>query len=119
MADTCRHCNRELEPSYSGPCPNCGKTGKIYNVILEDGIIIRDGFQARHWREGFKKFMVEVISRWLPSHNARLPKGVLEDRVIDKEHNRYDQVVKDASSGEVVHEEHVPLSKHKTEPRRS
>lgn len=24
----CRYCKKELEPSHTGPCPNCGKTGK-------------------------------------------------------------------------------------------
>jgi len=111
----CIHCKQELEPSHLGPCPKCGKTGKECRVTAEARVGIRGGFQARQKRKGFKKFILEIISRWRPSHH--LPKGVLEKRVIDKEHDKYDQIVEDASTGQIIHEEHEPLSKHRTEPR--
>ncbi len=118
MADVCSHYGQELEPSHTGPCPHCRKTGKACDVAVNDGIIVGDGFRLRQKRKGFEKFMAEIISRRLSSSNPKLPKGILEHRAIDKEHNAYDQVVKDATSGEIIHEEHVPLNEHKTEPER-
>ena len=30
--DKCKHCGTELPPSHTGPCPKCGKTGKLIEV---------------------------------------------------------------------------------------
>lgn len=109
----CRYCKKELKPSHTDPCPNCGKTGKDCRVIAEVKIRIRTGIAVRHKREGFRKFMCEMISRWRPSKSPKLPNGVSEERVIDKERNEYHHVIKDARTGKVIHEEHEPLSKHK------
>lgn len=109
----CRYCKKELEPSHTGPCPNCGKTGKDCRVVVEAKIGIRTGIAARHKREGFRKFMWEMISRWRPSKSPELPNGVSEERVTDKERDEYHHVIKDARTGKVIHKEHEPLNKHK------
>ena len=56
---------------------------------------IRASIRARQKRAGFKKFLLEVISRWRPSINPRLKDGVHEDRVIDKGRRKYHHTVKD------------------------
>lgn len=30
--DKCKHCGTELPPSHTGPCPRCGKIGKLIEV---------------------------------------------------------------------------------------
>lgn len=109
----CRHCKTELEPSHTGPCPSCGKTGKDCRVVVKTTIGIRTGITARHKRKGFRKFMAEMVSRWRPSKSPELPNGVQEDRVIDKGRDEYHHIVRDARTGEVIHEEHETLSEHK------
>ena len=119
MGDTtikcwCTHCKQELEPSHTGSCTNCGKIGKDCSVTIKATIGIKAGFKAVLKRQGVKKFVLEIISRWLPSRDPKLPNGVQEDRVIDRERDEYRHTVTDAISGEVIHEEREPLSKHKT-----
>ena len=38
--DKCRHCGTELPPTHTGPCPKCGKIGK---VIEASGHIVGRG----------------------------------------------------------------------------
>ncbi len=53
-----------------------------------------------------------MISRWRKSGDPRLPKGVHEERTINREKKTYDQVVKDVNTGNITHEEHVSLEDH-------
>lgn len=113
----CKHCKTELKPSHTGPCPKCGKTGKNCTVAMHAVVGIRASIRARQKRAGFKKFLLEVISRWRPSINPRLKDGVHEDRVIDKGRRKYHHTVKDAKTGEVIHEEHEQLENHRGKPK--
>jgi len=61
--------------------------------------------------------MVKMISRLKHSGDPKL-KGcvgekVKEEMVFDKEKDWKDHVVRDVKTGEITHEEHEPLSKHK------
>jgi hypothetical protein len=75
------------------------------------------GTSVRQRRKGFKRFIREVIYRWKPSGDPKLPKGVYEDLDIDRlnkqRDNSWNQVVRDAATGEIIHEEHTKLSNHR------
>lgn len=30
---TCTHCNKEVAPEHTGPCPHCGKVGKNITIF--------------------------------------------------------------------------------------
>ena len=56
--DKCRHCGYPLPVNLKGPCPNCGKSGKIFglspqNVISPSGVptarltMIREYYKTR------------------------------------------------------------------------
>lgn len=34
----CKYCDKELDPSHTGPCPSCGKTGKEVILIVNDKV---------------------------------------------------------------------------------
>jgi hypothetical protein len=40
MTDKCRHCKIDLPSTHSGPCPNCGKTGKILPLKVKDSVLV-------------------------------------------------------------------------------
>jgi len=108
----CKNCGTKLEP-HQRPCPACGCTNVLYEEELSETIIVREGCKVRHKRKGFRKFIAEVINDWFPSRNPKLSEGVEKLRIIDKERDMYDEVVKDARTGETIHETHEPLSQHK------
>ena len=112
----CGECGAELLPSDK-QCPQCGSTRKAYerraSVPLGVKIVETRAIQKR---KGYKEFMLKMISRWKRSRDPGL-KGcvgeeVTEEMVLDKERNRIDHVVRDVETGEIIHSEHEPLTKH-------
>ena len=114
----CRHCGKELEVGHSGACPDCGRAGKDCEVVSSVVVGVRAISFMRQKRKGFNKFIREAWSRrWKSSGDPKLPKGVYEDRAIDKERDTYDQLTRDVETGRVTHEHHEPLSKHRSAAR--
>ena len=44
----CQHCQKELPPSHTGPCPHCGKTGKNCKVEMRATVGIKATLSAVH-----------------------------------------------------------------------
>jgi hypothetical protein len=59
--------------------------------------------------------MIESIQGWFPSGDPKLKKGVDIVRIIDREKKEKHHIVTDLATGEVIHEEHEPLSQHKSQ----
>jgi len=38
----CIHCGKSVSPQHTGPCPNCGKTGKMIKVSVTETLKIID-----------------------------------------------------------------------------
>lgn len=112
----CGDCGTVLKQSNK-QCPKCGSTKKAYERKAHVGIGVKAvETRVTHKRVGFHKFLKQMISRWKHSRDPKLKNGVgaevQEEITMDKEKDWYDQVVKDAKTGEILHEEHEPLSEH-------
>ena len=55
MTARCKHCGRFLPETHTGPCPNCGKTGKITTVTIQDRIQISDSVHYTSIKEYYEK----------------------------------------------------------------
>lgn len=114
---TCRNCGTELKQDDK-QCPKCKSTEKVFDLHLSDGIVLGESeLRVKQKRKGYKEFIVKMISRLKHSGDPKL-KGyvgeeVKEEMVFNKEKDWKDHVVKDAKTGEILHEEHEPLSTHK------
>jgi ribosomal protein L37E len=133
----CGQCGTDLNESDK-VCPKCGFTRKVFerqatakvgikpmvgrmvNIARTASVKVgvRLSTMVRQKRKGLGKFLREMVSRWRPSKDPGLKNGVMEERVIDKEKNEYNHIVRDAQTGKVIHEEHEPLSRHKSHPKR-
>jgi uncharacterized C2H2 Zn-finger protein len=109
----CQHCGIELPPSHTGKCPRCGKIGKDCKVNATAVVGIHSRIKVRQKRKDFDKFIKEIIQGWFPSGDPKLTKGVDMVRIVDKENKKYDHIVKNADTGEIIHEEHEPLNQHR------
>lgn len=112
----CRDCGTELKQNDK-QCPKCGSTRKAHEVQLSDEVTVSDSMKLVQKREGYKEFMVKIISRVKHSGDPKL-KGcvgekVKEEMVLDKQKDWKDHIIRDAKTGEIIHEEHEPLSKNK------
>lgn len=66
----CNHCGKELDPSHTGPCPECGKSGKTMKVVVNEKIVIKTGLKIQ--AEGTKiekkpKLIILFIVVWIIS----------------------------------------------------
>jgi hypothetical protein len=110
----CQNCKRELNEDQK-PCPYCGSIKRDIDVEMKrEEIKSRDSLRGRQKRNGFKKFMIEFLQGWFPSKNeSRFPDGVQKERVINKEGDRYQEKVTNATTGAVVVNKDGKLSEHK------
>lgn len=110
-----RYCNEcgKRKCFFKRFCPFCfKKTNSDIHISISDTITIRDSIKLRHKRLGFKKFLSESLSGWFPSNDVRLRNGVNKIRIIDKENGEYHEVVKDYTTGKIIHQCHEPLNVH-------
>ncbi len=103
-----------LKKNSSKFCIQCQKeTPNLFKIPLNETIKFREAIQIKHKRPGFKGFLSKCFSGYKPSKDPKLSEGVDEQITIDKEKNEYHQVVRNNLTGEIIHEEHMPLDQHK------
>ncbi|PIS11455.1 MAG: hypothetical protein COT73_03875 [Bdellovibrio sp. CG10_big_fil_rev_8_21_14_0_10_47_8] len=85
-------------------------------MLARDGIKIEESsFGIRQKRIGFPKFIFELVKRYKSSGDKRLPEGIYEERIIDKQKDSYDQTVykiKGGKVGKILHKDKMKLSEH-------
>lgn len=116
----------------SGNCPNCTTPILVMNmektentfcyqyacghsfkgISIQETITIRDLIKVKKVSEIFGKLRT-IVQGWKSSGDKRITDGVEYYMDVNKERNEYHQVVKDYKTGEVLHEEHEPLSDHR------
>jgi len=86
------------------------------HVVLQDTIKIWESLKGklRHGQPGEVSPHKEFIYKTMPSGDPHLPEGVRMIINIDRENNKYDQVVIDLKTGKIIHEEHELLDQHKS-----
>ena len=81
----CKNCNKELT-SIDKICPYCGSNKRIINLSISETIILRGSLMTRKFNQGFKKWILEIITGWFPSvDKTKYPNGVKKIRVINRE----------------------------------
>jgi uncharacterized oligopeptide transporter (OPT) family protein len=40
-SDKCKHCGNPLPPDHDGPCPKCGKKGKVISISVHDFVHVQ------------------------------------------------------------------------------
>jgi len=110
----CQHRGLELPPTHTGPCPKCGGNVKDRKVIslVSIGVKTYANSKARQKGLGFSKFKKETLQGNFPSGDPKYKNGVVMTRIIDKEKKEIHHIVKDATTKEIVHEEHETLEQH-------
>lgn len=107
----CKKCNLEKNEKF---CKNCNsETENLIKINFSETIKIHDSLGIVQKRVGLKRFLRKVFSGWKPSGDPKLSEGVNVKMMVNRENNKYDQIVKDAKTGKVLHEEHEPLTEHK------
>lgn len=108
----CQECNKELEPDQK-VCPICKSSKRLIKMELEGEITLRSRIGAKKKRKGFKRPLIEIIKGWFESGDKKKhPKGVIKERLIDREKDRYKKKIIDVETGEITRDVEEPLSVH-------
>jgi hypothetical protein len=51
----CAHCGLDLPVEHTGPCPACGKVGKMLKIMLQDTITMHASLSWKTRREYYQK----------------------------------------------------------------
>jgi hypothetical protein len=108
---TCGCCGNEKEGSFCELCKTDTPSAFAMKMLAESRS--RASVRARKKLSGIKKWVIECLSGWFPSADPHLPDGVNKMRTIDRERKVYHEVVEKYGSGEMIHETHEPLDKHR------
>ena len=111
---SCVGCGAVLfEPAGAerGPCPVCGALARRVDVALQDTLVAHDGYRLKHYKEGSKAFSVDERSG--PSYYKVGAEWHHLERTIDRENDRYIEVVRVLRTGEIIRSVDEPLSLHR------
>ncbi|NTW90087.1 MAG: hypothetical protein HGB37_04245 [Candidatus Moranbacteria bacterium] len=107
----CQVCNQEKEGRFCFVCNQ--ETSSRFEVHITETIVAKETLGIKQKRAGISGWVREIIAGFRPSVNIeKQPGGVDLSRNIDRLQDRYDEVVKDYETKEIVHEVHEPLNDH-------
>ena len=106
----CKDCGKKLTREDK-ICPNCGSKKKHIKSIFEVEIGLPSQIKGKVKKQGVRK----PIKEFKVGDDLHHKSGKWHHRemYIDRENNQYKEIVKDKTTGEIIHECMEPLSKHK------
>jgi len=92
-------------------CSICGSEKKIHKVLLEEKIEIHEQIKGKAKENGVKKPFQEFKNG--DDFHEKSGKWNIREMNIDRKNDAYSEIVKDGTTGEIIHQCDEPLSKHK------
>lgn len=92
------------------PCGRCGSLRRVYSEHLESTVQVRTQLRWKHKRPGFRRALAEGVSG--SERSVRSGRWVTKTRLVDRQNNRYEELVVDEETGDTLHEACEPLSGH-------
>lgn len=120
MTVTCSKCGLSLPSEHVSPnsdstCPECGAVQRLIHLEIEDhvGVEIHDGLRGKLKDPNLPSKKNPRVD-FFAGDDLRKSDGkwMQKKRVLDRDNDRYIEVVVDPETGKIVHEKDEPLSKH-------
>ncbi len=106
----CKDCGQKLSEDDK-ICPNCSSKKKHITLTLEEKIELHDQTKGKAKKQGIKRPAQEFkVGDDLHRNSG---KWRYREMYIDREKNQYKEIVKNKTTGEIIHKREEPLSKHK------
>jgi phage FluMu protein Com len=112
----CAKCNALIDeppktkPQDRKPCPACGSTARLFKKKLEATLSFHDSVRMKLTNAATGKTTLEQFSG--DDLHRKSGKWMMKQRVIDREKDKYKEVVTDPETGKVVRHCEEPLTKH-------
>lgn len=117
-AVSCEDCGADFPSELAGSedrhCTKCGSSRLVVHLTFAEEVQVRDRLRGRVKDPAYNlkknpRVRFEVGASY--SHKAK--KWMHRERLMDRVHDRYREVVSDPDTGQVVHRCEEPLSKHR------
>lgn len=113
---SCSQCGTRIEEPQDTPvvartpCPACRSTARTFNVHVQETLTLREKIGLKHKRPGHKKPIYESVS----GDDLHRKSGQWNHltREIDRENDRYKEVILNPTTGEVIRSVDEPLTEH-------
>lgn len=114
----CANCGEpvadDTQSAQRQPCPQCGSTDRNVYVKVADNIKAYDSLRAKQKDPSKKsKDKVRVDTYAGYEHSYKLNKIVEKKRTIDKNNDRYTELVTDPDTKEIIHKCNEKHSEHR------
>lgn len=114
----CDNCKQTLNESIVStasldvpPCPSCGSRKRVICTYIQETVKIKEKVSGKTKKQGIKKPTYEFVAGD-DLHN-KSGKWHTKKRIIDRDNDRYEEVVSDPETGKIIHRCDEPLSKHR------
>ncbi len=106
----CKDCGQKLSEDDKN-CPNCGSKEKHITLTVEEKIKMHEKTEGKAKKQGIRRPAQEFkVGDYLHRNSG---KWRHREMYIDREKNQYKEIVKDKTTGEIIHKCEEPLSEHK------
>lgn len=107
----CRDCDNTIETKTDiKKCPKCGSKEITYLLNFNDKININNSIKGKSKIQGKKKPVKDFY--FGDEYSKSRHKYVDKTRIIDRENDKYVEIVKDKESNEIIHECQEHLTEH-------
>ncbi len=107
----CKSCNKKLS-KLDEKCPECGNTSRNISLKIQDSISIYDQLRSKLRREKDGRNKVIHEQKVGMDYHKATHKWNFLARIIDRENNRYYELIKDGKTDETIKETKESLSEH-------
>jgi hypothetical protein len=117
QAMKCQNCGEILQEPFDlpaadrSPCPKCGSTVRHFEVTASETVTIHDhvGIKARHGSSGTPF----LESKFGDSLQHKTGEWMSREMTVDRENDRYKEIITNPETGKVIHHCEEPLSSHR------
>ena len=106
----CKDCEEKLSEDDK-VCPNCGSKKRHIKLNIEEKIELHDQIEGEVKEKGIKKPVKEF--KVGDDLHRKSGKWYHIERHINRKDNYYKEIVKDKTTGKIIHNCEEPLSKHR------
>jgi hypothetical protein len=116
----CGNCGLALQDAEEGPegprtpCPSCGSLARHVMLGFAEQVMVRDQLKGKVINSSFSS-KKRIRREFQTGSEPRVSRGdhVYKERDIDRDRNRYRELIRDETSGEILRDVDEPLTRHR------
>ena len=101
----------DILPERRTPCPTCGSLARWFEVAVNESISLHESVGIKARRGGSGRPFLEA--KFGASFFRKTKKWLLREMTVDRENDKYKELVTNPETGEIIHQCEERLSEHR------